>query len=128
MKKAARKDAEVTDAGVPIIIVDRDAVDWDNLEPGLAWWTKEAGAPEGTMRLTFVCPGGCGDLGGCRAAKKKPGMNPSWEWNGDTIKPTLRPSILSPRDHGGCGWHGYLTNGVFKVIEGEKNQCRGPRA
>lgn len=127
-RKAQRKALERSLAGVPIQIVDRDAVDFDNLQPGQAWWSKEVGTSEGTMRLTFVCPGGCGDIGGCRAFNgKQPEPRPSWDWNGNLDKPTLRPSILSPRDSGGCGWHGYLTDGVFKVLDGEKNQCRGPR-
>lgn len=36
------------------------------------------------------------------------GMN-GWVWNGNIDKPTLTPSIL----HTSCGWHGYLTDGVF---------------
>lgn len=134
MKKQLRRERAARKAGrplppaparppVPIKIVERDAVDFDNLTPGLAWWSKEAGQPEGTMRLTFVCPGGCGDVGGCRCAQKKPGDKPSWEWNGSLDKPTLKPSIRSLE----CGWHGYLTDGVFQVLPADGDQCRGPR-
>lgn len=68
-RKAGQAAAQPAPPAVPIIIVERDGIDWDNPIPGQAWWTKEAGAPEGTMRLTFVCPGGCGDIGGCRCAE-----------------------------------------------------------
>ena len=66
MKKQKRKanPDEASDrfepGGVPIQIIDRAAVDWDNLQPGQAWWTHEADM-EGVVRLTFICPGGCGD-------------------------------------------------------------------
>lgn len=31
----------------------------------------------------------------------------------DPSRVTLRASILHAPAHGGCGWHGYLTNGTF---------------
>lgn len=35
-----------------------------------------------------------------------------WEREGETFESlTLRPSILRSRSHGGCGWHGYITDG-----------------
>ena len=35
-----------------------------------------------------------------------------WERTGDTFDTlTLRPSILSMKEKGGCGWHGFVTNG-----------------
>jgi hypothetical protein len=34
-----------------------------------------------------------------------------WTLSGQTDTPTLRPSIL----HLPCGWHGYLTDGVFSL-------------
>lgn len=39
-----------------------------------------------------------------------PANRPSWWWNGDRDKPTLRPSI---RDTAGCRFHGHLTDGVW---------------
>lgn len=39
---------------------------------------------------------------------------PCWEWDGNMIKPTLTPSILSYTSRGGKrveAWHGYLTRG-----------------
>ena len=48
------------------------------------------------------------------------GSRPSWQWNGDRVNPTLVPSINclshNPSDpneeYAGCGWHGFITNGV----------------
>jgi hypothetical protein len=34
---------------------------------------------------------------------------PSWSWNGDLDRPTLRPSINCH----GCGWHGGVLAGVL---------------
>lgn len=35
-----------------------------------------------------------------------------WQRTGDTFETlTLKPSILRSRALGGCGWHGYITNG-----------------
>jgi hypothetical protein len=72
---------------------------------GTAHWSKRV---DGTIHaLHFTCPCGCG---ACGATPVYAGSN-GWCWNGDLEKPTLTPSIkmLSP-----CGWHGYLTDGVFK--------------
>jgi len=30
---------------------------------------------------------------------------------------TYHPSITHNKNLGGCGWHGWLTNGVFKKVE-----------
>lgn len=35
----------------------------------------------------------------------------TWKWDGNYEKPTLTPSINCIS---GCGWHGFLTKGVFK--------------
>lgn len=35
-----------------------------------------------------------------------------WQRTGDTFKTlTLTPSIFRRKDLGGCGWHGFITNG-----------------
>jgi len=37
---------------------------------------------------------------------------PIWSRTGDTFETlSLQPSILSDKAKGGCGWHGYITNG-----------------
>jgi hypothetical protein len=33
-------------------------------------------------------------------------------WNRETK--SLKPSIIHAKELGGCGWHGFLTNGMFK--------------
>lgn len=52
-------------------------------------------------KLTFVCHK-CGHLGGIH-------FEPAgWTWNGSVEKSTCTPSILHE-----CGWHRYLTDGIF---------------
>ena len=35
-----------------------------------------------------------------------------WKRTGETVDTlTLRPSVLRPKDWGGCGWHGFITDG-----------------
>jgi len=77
--------------------------------PGEFWWSGDP-----PKRLTFVCPSGCGSIGGVMVAKDmadRDGKHPVWGWNGDLDRPTVTPSIqfLS-----GCKWHGFLTDGVFR--------------
>ena len=64
--------------------------------------------------LLFACPG-CGRMGSIRATRPKDdGNRPSWGIAaGELTEPeslTLTPSIHCV---GCCGWHGYLTAGVF---------------
>jgi len=63
--------------------------------------------------LLYKCPG-CGSLVGITVSDE----HPRWNINFETL--TATPSILHTRatpqetSHGikgGCGWHGYLTNG-----------------
>jgi hypothetical protein len=62
----------------------------------------------------FACPG-CGRWGGIRVGAQKPPESPSWAiTEGSVDDPTtlsLSPSINCV---GCCGWHGYLTKGVYK--------------
>ena len=37
-----------------------------------------------------------------------------WEWNGSFDRPTVNPSIVHVKGVYGCGWHGWLKNGVFE--------------
>ncbi|WP_439627456.1 DUF6527 family protein [Gemmata sp.] len=90
---------------------------------GEAWPEGEHAAPgavfidtEGTYRdhLLFACPG-CGRMGSIGADKQKHANGPSWQIvSGELVEPetlTLSPSINCV---GCCGWHGFLTAGVFK--------------
>lgn len=59
----------------------------------------------------FACPG-------CAMHLSLPVSGPqAWTVTaGDVAKPetlTLAPSILHPVNGNGCGWHGYLRQGVF---------------
>lgn len=69
--------------------------------------------PGAEGRLIYFCPRGRGLCGGISIGNGfKPGAGrPSWTWDGNADAPTLTPSIDC---QGGCGWHGYLTAGVFK--------------
>jgi hypothetical protein len=69
------------------------------------------------LRLSFLCPCGCGMLAGIRVVR---GGSPydaatralgAWGWDGNEDKPTVEPSI--DIDHG--HWHGYLKDGQFTV-------------
>ena len=71
-------------------------------EPGNFMWIGDP-----PSRMSFVCPCGCGSFGGIGIAHPETCI---WEWNKDLENPTTTPSI---RFMNGCGWHVYLTNGVF---------------
>lgn len=79
-----------------------------DLPPGAAYWDMRR---ETVPFLHYTCPCGCGVIGDVPAIAK--GVITSingWEWNGDFEKPTLAPSI---KRMFGCGWHGFLTDGVW---------------
>jgi hypothetical protein len=67
--------------------------------------------------VTFDCPCGCGTncyvpfanpLDGQPPHDTRPNL-PTWQRTGETFESlTLTPSI---RRVGGCGWHGFITNG-----------------
>lgn len=69
--------------------------------------------------LSFDCPCGC-DVR-CyvafsnpidRGASHKNKDEPTWNRMGNTFETlTLRPSIMRNEEKGGCGWHGYITDG-----------------
>lgn len=65
---------------------------------------------EGGIGMAFRCPCGCG-RDGYLPIRPPDDHGPSWEWNGDRQRPTLKPSI---QQVGGCRWHGYLRNGVWE--------------
>jgi hypothetical protein len=98
------------------------------LLPGLndRLWDDDCGAavPKGAFEVTtdeksgqrwfwFKCPGACASIAPIAlrpvAAATRAG-EPSWELSGTDAAPTLKPSI----NHVGC-WHGWLTDGVFKI-------------
>ena len=62
--------------------------------------------------LLFLCPCGCGELGGVMFnVPETADLNDAkWEWNGQATGITLKPSILRKSK---CAWHGFLTDGQF---------------
>ena len=80
------------------------------------------GYPGATAHLIFVCPNGkrCVVLlGPSPVSKQHPDGLSIWGWNGGMEKPTLTPSLncISEKDGkptSGCGWHGFITDGVMK--------------
>lgn len=68
---------------------------------------------EGLHSILFVCPCGCGEIGNLPLnIIVDPSRNASWDWDGDEVAPTLKPSV---QRMGGCRWHGFLTKGVWKA-------------
>jgi len=43
------------------------------------------------------------------------GPIPRWQYDGNGDAPTLTPSVHHNETKGGCGWHGYLTNGEWRL-------------
>lgn len=62
--------------------------------------------------LVYCCPCGCGVPHSAMIKIDDSTPRPCWTWNGSRDKPTLRPSLLATI---GCCWHGYLTDGVFRL-------------
>lgn len=60
------------------------------------------GGNGGLTQLIIVCPG-CGKASASRGKHV---------YNRETQSYT--PSIVHDTNYGGCGWHGWLTNGIFK--------------
>lgn len=105
---------------------DRD--EWPSDEP-VGSFDIEAGPghsvqgyPGATGHIIFVCPNGkrCSVLvGPTSVGRPTSDALCIWGWNGNTERPTLTPSIncIAEKDGkptGGCGWHGFITNGVMK--------------
>ena len=57
---------------------------------------------EDKLQLIIVCPG-CGKTSASAGGHV---YNPKTK--------SYHPSIVHNKDLGGCGWHGWLTNGIFK--------------
>lgn len=89
-------------------IIARKVVCYEEMQdPGdFMWHFNEQQEP---LRMTFLCPCGCGSYGGVAVAGDAT-KHPIWQWDGNLESPTIQPSI---RFLGGCGWHGFLTNGSF---------------
>lgn len=98
-----------------VICANRD--EFDKAGPGaiFLWRFAEKIFEGGDVGHAMIkCPG-CGREGGQHL--RKPGTphppdRASWEISGLPDKPTLKPSVNC---EGCCGWHGYLTDGVWHI-------------
>lgn len=78
------------------------------------------GYPWANGHIIFVCPNGrrCGGLiGKEQHAKDEDHQCYTWAFNGNLDKPTLTPSfncIKKEDGSGGCGWHGFIQDGIMK--------------
>lgn len=81
------------------------------IQPGDFFITPPNPHEEGMRRISFLCPCGCGSFAGVRVRDDGVNDGKAHGWNRSEDKPTTTPSILLI---GGCNWHGYLTDGVFK--------------
>lgn len=80
------------------------------------------GYPGASAHMLFVCPNGkrCGMLlGPSPVPRQHPDGLVIWGWDGNRECPTLTPSVncIAEKDGqstSGCGWHGFITNGVMK--------------
>lgn len=78
--------------------------------PGAVYIDRESTYKD---HLLFACPG-CGRMGSIRATHPKDKDSPSWDIvAGTLIEPSTLSLVPSINCVGCCGWHGYLTNGVF---------------
>jgi hypothetical protein len=104
----------INEDGKPAIVDGHECI----LKPGDYQFTTIEGDPVADAKtaqgFTFVCPKTakkCGTI--VIGYPNKPSHSPSWQFDGNQQAPTLRPSIDC---RGGCKWHGFLTNGVFKQV------------
>jgi hypothetical protein len=49
----------------------------------------------------------------------------NWTWNGDTEKPTLRPSILTSDGKGGTRCHSWVTDGNVQFLDDCTHEFKG---
>jgi hypothetical protein len=106
---------------IPMIRDDRDV--WEADVPIGTFSIKPGRFSDysATAHLIFVCPLGhrCSVLiGPTFEDRSSPDRFCVWKWNGDRDRPTLQPSVncIAEKDGkptGGCGWHGYITDGVL---------------
>ena len=101
-----------THRAVPARIVED--IDAPDVGPGCLMVTTRRGSTA-CVGYILTCPG-CGTQCGLYLSPPDPGT-PRWTVTaGDPSHAeglTLSPSIHHTTAQGGCGWHGYLTRGVF---------------
>jgi len=79
--------------------------------------------------LMFICPG-CiemlGDSGLHILPVNSKGKNPNWEWDGNLIRPTVSPSILTGRDSPNV-CHSFLRVGIFEFLSDCSHSLAGQK-
>lgn len=68
--------------------------------------------PVGTLHLPVILNG------------TRDGTN-CWTWNGDTEKPTLRPSVLTQMDHKKMRCHTWVNDGQAQFLDDCSHELRG---
>lgn len=98
---------------VTVRLTARTADGWPT-EPG-TFAVRSANWLDGTTgpHLVFGCPRGRGACGVPLQPSPPNAQGCSWQWNGDIAKPTCTPSIDCREENGGCGFHGFMTNGAL---------------
>ena len=94
---------------VPMQRTEGDEVPDHDAPPGAFCWRTEPpdDTTPGGRYLLYVCPRGAGFCG----VPIRPNVLPNgagWNHDGNDDAPTLTPSVNCV---GGCGWHGFITNG-----------------
>lgn len=107
----ARKAAKTRTHIIARVTADHD--EWERDAPGAIYLSR----PDGIPRFIFiVCPG-CGAksamlIRNATEAHTEKITGASWEMTcRDPI--TLHPSVHHDKAGGGCGWHGWLRNGIW---------------
>ncbi len=78
----------------------KNETEWDSLtDEDYITFTKYGDPNNAIIGIIFRCPG----------CSKLISINEGWKLDLSTM--TVTPSILHDKKKGGCGWHGYLTNG-----------------
>lgn len=76
---------------------------------------KDYRAPSGPVpHIFYGCPRGKGLCGVPIAPSPPNRLGFVWTWNQDKERPTLSPSINCTVEEGGCGFHGFMSQGVLK--------------
>jgi hypothetical protein len=96
---------------------------WDSKHTAgaIKYWTAKD-QPNDVRGFNYTCPCGCGRIGGVRfsgPAYQSGQPTNGWNWNGNRVAPTVKPSIHLQVDDGSGNlvshWHGWLTDGHWSL-------------
>jgi hypothetical protein len=91
--------------------------------PGITDATGQPVPERRGIGIAFDCPCHCASR--CFVGFENPmdggipydASNPLWHRTGETFETlTLTPSILRSKERGGCGWHGFVTDGSVLTV------------